>query len=144
MNQPAKKTKVNDHNYRWSNVSPPVFDTSFGGKEFDVPPENFEVLIPLHYFQMFWNKDLNKRIAKQTNLYSVQMLMSLVDLPSYMMYWARKTRYLQITEVMPINRYKKLRQYLYFSDNSRIDDAENENNKLYKIQPVIDHVRNKI
>ena len=56
--------------------------------------------------------------------------MSLVDLPSYMMYWARKTRYLQITEVMPINRYKKLRQYLYFSDNSRIDDAENENNKL--------------
>ena len=43
---------------------------------------------------------------------------------------------------MPINRYKKLRQYLHFSGNSKIDDAENEKNKLYKIQPVIDHVRN--
>ena len=112
LNQPAKKTKVNDHIYRWRNVSPSVFDTSFGGEEFDVPLENFEELTPLSYFQMFWNKDLNKLIAEQTNLNSVQkdgksiattedeikqfisiqMLMSLVDLPSYMMYWARETR----------------------------------------------------
>ena len=44
---------------------------------------------------------------------------------------------------MRINRYKKLRQYLNFSDNSKIDDAENKKSKLYKIQPVIDHMRNK-
>ena len=43
---------------------------------------------------------------------------------------------------MRINRYKKLRQYLHFSDNSKIDDAENKKIKLYKIQPVIDHMRN--
>ena len=62
---------------------------------------------------MFWNKDLNKLIAEQTNLYSVQkdgkiiattedeikqfigiqMLNSHVDLSSYMIYWARETRY---------------------------------------------------
>ena len=72
LNQPAKKTKVNDHNYRWRNVPPPVFDKSFGGEEFDVPPENFEELTPLNYFQMFWNKDLSKLLAEQTNLYSVQ------------------------------------------------------------------------
>ena len=62
---------------------------------------------------MFWNKDLNKLIAQQTNLYSVQkdgksiattedeikqfigiqMLMSPVDLPSYMMYWVRAIWY---------------------------------------------------
>ena len=58
---------------------------------------------------MFWSKDLNKLRAEQTNLYSVQkdgksiattederfidsqMVMSLVDLPSYMIYWARET-----------------------------------------------------
>ena len=159
LNQPAKKTKVNDHN-----VSPPVFDMSFGGEEFDVPPEKFEELTPLNYFPMFWNKDLNKLdlIAKQTNLYStqkdgksrattedeikqfvgIQMLMSLFDLPSYMMYQARETCYPPIVDVMSINRYKKPRQYLHFSDNSKIDDAENKKNKLYKIQPVIDHVRN--
>ena len=48
LNQPANKTKVNDYNYRWHNVFPPVFDTSFGGEEFDVPPENFEELTPLN------------------------------------------------------------------------------------------------
>ena len=43
---------------------------------------------------------------------------------------------------MPITRYTKLRQYLHFSDNSNIDDAENKKKKqLYKIQPAIDHVR---
>ena len=31
---------------------------------------------------------------------------------------------------------------LHFSDNSKIDDVENKKNKLYKIQPVIDHGRN--
>ena len=60
---------------------------------------------------MFWNKDLNKLIAEQTNLYSVQkdgksiattedeikqfidtqMVMLLVDLPLYMIYCARET-----------------------------------------------------
>ena len=81
---------------------------SFGGEEFDVPSEKFEELTPLNYFQMFWNKDLNKLdlIAEQNNMYStqkdgksrattedeikqfvgIQMLMSLFDLPSYMMY----------------------------------------------------------
>ena len=81
---------------------------------------------------MFWNKDLNKLIAEQTNMYSVQkdgksiatiedeikqligiqMFMSLVDLPWYMMYWARETRKLApIADVMPINRYKNFTQY---------------------------------
>ena len=136
---------------------------SFGGEEFDVPSEKFEELTPLNYFQMFWNKDLNKLdlIAEQNNMYStqkdgksrattedeikqfvgIQMLMSLFDLPSYMMYQARETWYPPIVDVMSINSYKKPRQYLHFSDNSKIDDAENKN-KLYKIQPVIDHVRN--
>ena len=162
LNQPAKKTKANDQNYHWRNVSPPVFDTSFGGEEFDVPPENFEELTLLNYFQMFSNKDFNKLIAEQNNLYSIQkdgksiattedeikqvigiqMLMSLVDLPSYMMYWARETWYPPIADFMPINKYKKLGQYSNLRDNSKIDDTENKKNKLYKIEPVTDHVRN--
>ena len=72
LNQPAKKTKINDHNYCWGDVSPPDFDTSFGREEFDVLPENYKGLTPQSYFQIFQNKDLNKLIAKQSNLYSVQ------------------------------------------------------------------------
>ena len=81
-----------------------------------MPPENFEELKPLNYFQMFCNKDLNKLISEHTNLYSVQkdgnsiattdnevkpfisiqMLMLLVDLPSYVMDGARETWYTQL------------------------------------------------
>ena len=60
--------------------------------------------------------------------------MSLVDLPSYMMYCARESLYTPIADVIPINRYKKLRLYLHFSENSKIDDVENKKNKLHKIQ----------
>ena len=116
---------------------------------------------------MFWNKDLNKLIAKQTNLYSVQkdgkiiattedeikqfigiqMLNSHVDLSSYRYIGLGKLgtpprpTLPPIADVMPITRYTKLRQYLHFSDNSNTDDAENKKKQLYKIQPAIDHVR---
>ena len=109
---------------------------------------------------MSWNKDLNKHIAEQTNLYSVQkdeksiatiedeiqqfvgihMLMLLVDLPSYMMYyWVTETWYpnFQRQAYKPV---EKLRQYLHMSDNSKINDAENKKSKLYNIQLVIDHL----
>ena len=60
--------------------------------------------------------------------------MSLVYLPSYIMYWAREFLYTPIADVISINRYKYLRQYLHFSKNSKIDDVESKKNKLYKIQ----------
>ena len=59
-----------------------------------------------------------------------------------MMNWARETWYPRIGHVMPINRYKKRRLYLHFSDDSKIDDVENKKNKLCKTQLVINHVRN--
>ena len=115
LNQPAKKIKVNDANYCWRNIPPCFWYVIWWGRVRSTT-RNFEELTPLNYFQMFWNKDLNKLIAKQTNLYSIQkdeksmativnptiqqfigihMLMLLVDLLSYMMYWVRETRYPQ-------------------------------------------------
>ena len=87
-----------------------------------------------------------KRIADQTNLYEIeqfigmQMLMAIVQLPTYEMYWANDTRYAPIADVMGRNRYKTLRRYLHVNDNSLLDD-EARKNKLFKVQPVIDHVR---
>ena len=43
---------------------------------------------------------------------------------------------------MALNRYKKLRQYLHFNDNWKLDDTENKKIYIYKIQPIIDYVRN--
>ena len=58
------------------------------------------------------------------------------------MYWAVDTRYPPIADVMTRNRYMVLREYLHVSDNSKKDEEGNKDNKLYKIQPVLDHVRN--
>jgi hypothetical protein len=111
---------------------------------------------------MFWDDELTSLPAEQTNLYSVQnlgtsigttsneieqflgmqVLMFVVKLPSYKMYWAAETRYPPIADVMPINRYKKLRQFLHVSDNTLADVGENKGNRLYKVQPVLEHVRN--
>ena len=56
------------------------------------------------------------------------MLMSLVDQPSYMMHLARETRYSPIADVMPFYILAAIVKLM--------------KSKLYKIQPVIDHVRN--
>ena len=42
---------------------------------------------------------------------------------------------------MSIARYKALRENLHVSGNAKCNDPENKDNKLYKIQPVFDHVR---
>ena len=150
----AEATDKNcDHIYRWQTTEPPVINTDFLGNSFSLPPENTDELTPMDYFQFFWKSSLNNLISNQTNLYSVQktgksicttsdeieqligiqMCMSVIKLPSFCMYWAW---------AMSINRYKKLREFLHVNDNSKRDEDDNKNNKLFKIQPVLDHVRN--
>ena len=154
-------TKYSNHNYRWRSIEPPVKDTNLCGPEIPLPPENFDQLTPLNYFQMFWGQDLDQLIADQTNLYStqltaksigvtaneirqmigIQMLMAVVKLPQYDMYWAKESRYPPVADAMSIKRYKELRRFLHVSDNSKKDEPENKGNKLYKIEPVLLHVR---
>ena len=57
------------------------------------------------------------------------------------MYWEKETRIPGISDVMSRNRYQKLRENLHVSDNSQKDLEENKGNKLFKIAPVLDHVR---
>lgn len=42
---------------------------------------------------------------------------------------------------MPLNRYRKLRQFLHANDNSKKDNPENKGNKLYKIEPILKSLR---
>ena len=118
-------------------------------------------MTPLNYFKIFWSDDIINLLVEQTNLYSVQqtgssintnksemeqfigiqMLMSIVSLPAYYMYWAVDTKYSPIADIMSINRYKKMRQYIHCNDNSKRNSKENQDNKLYKIEPVLNMVR---
>lgn len=161
INQKSSNKKQ-EHVFKWQKRKIGEVDTTFKGEQFPPPPEGADVMTPLQYFKLFWNDELTSLISEQTNLYSVQksdksiatskdeiemflgmqMYMSIVRLPSYVMYWSTETRYAPVADVMPIGRYKKLRQYLHVNDNTLAGSEENKNNRLYKIQPVLEHVRN--
>ena len=47
-------------------------------------------------------------------LLGIQIRMALVKMPRYGNYWQAETRYAPVADVMSKNRYKKLRQFLYF------------------------------
>ena len=147
---------------RWRRNKPPTTNNSFLGEEFSLTPDDDDTWTPLNHFQMFWKDDINVLLSEQTNLYSVQrkstslnttsgeieqfiriqMYMSIIDFPAYRMYWALETRHPPIADVMSRNRYQHLREFLHVSDNLQRDNPENTGNKLYKIPPILEHVRN--
>ena len=57
-------------NFRWRKREPPDADSTFYGKEF--PDPLYTEISPCMYFKQFFDDDLIKHIADQTNLYSVQ------------------------------------------------------------------------
>ena len=117
---------------------------------------------PIDYFKMFWTDDITELIANETNLYSVQktgrsikttfhemeqllgmqMLMGVVKMPKYMLYWMAGTRFAPIADLMTRKRYKDLRSNLHLVDNSRKDEPQNKDDRLFKIRPVLEKVRN--
>ena len=163
INNEQKKTNNKQRRtYRWRNREPPVVNDTFSGQAFSLPPESFHELTPMWYFKQFWDEDMMNNLVEQTNLYSVQktgttvettleemeqligiqMKMALVKMPKVDNYWAEETRYPPVADVMSLKRYKKLRQFLHANDNSLKDTNENKGNKLYKVQPILDALRN--
>ena len=71
----------------------------------------------------------------------IQIRMSIVRMTVYRHYWASNTRYAPIADVMSLQRYENLRRFLHFNDNSKRNDPDNKDKKLYKIYPVIDYIR---
>ena len=69
------------------------------------------------------------------------MLMSIVSLPAYYMYWAVDTKYSPIADIMSINRYKKCVNIFIATINRKEAVKKIKKNKLYKIEPVLNVVR---
>ena len=108
---------------------------------------------------MFWDDSITDILVEQTNLQitdrridtnrnekeqflGIHMLMSIINLPCSQLCWANETRYAPVADIISRNRFKKLRQYLRASDNTKKDEGENKTNKIYKVQPILDAVRN--
>lgn len=128
--------------------------------QFSDPPS--EIGSPLTYYKRFVDDEIINNITEQTNLYSVQknsisintncreihqllgihMMMSVVKMPSYSMFWAEKTRYPQVADVMARNRFKMLRSCLHFNNNDKlVPRSDPSYDKLFKIRPFLDKLR---
>ena len=66
------------------------------------------------------------------------MKFGIVSLPSYKCYWSQQLRYSPVADVMSRNRFQLLLENLHFVNNDEID----KNDKLAKIRPIVDIVRN--
>ena len=121
-----------------------------------------ELWTPLRYFEQYFSDDIWNLIAEQTNIRALQdnqkplqtnakeikqfvgahIITGCMKLPRLRMYYRRGLRVPTVT-VIPRDRIFKLRNYLHFVDNLRIINEERESNKLWKVQPILDAVRQK-
>jgi len=75
-------------------------------------------------------------------LLSIFLKMCIVPMPRYSMYWEAETRYSQIASLMSRDRFKKLKAFLHFNDNSKPPGKNDSSyDKLYKIRPLLQMLR---
>ena len=99
-------------------------------------------------------KELHKSIKSKIKTVSIQdikrilgivLYMGIVKLPNHRMYLQDQTRIDLIADAMSVNRFGEIVSVLHFNDNNLIPNGNNNGyNKGYKIQPIIDHFREKI
>uniref|UniRef100_W5N3T8 PiggyBac transposable element-derived protein domain-containing protein n=1 Tax=Lepisosteus oculatus TaxID=7918 RepID=W5N3T8_LEPOC len=83
---------------------------------------------------------INTNISEIKAFIGIKLFMGVVEMPAMEDYWASDTRYDKIADVMPIKRFKCLSRMLHFQNNLVPESRED---RLVKIRPVIDHMRNK-
>ena len=109
---------------------------------------------------MFWDDEICACLAYHANLYSTQqtgkstettrqeietffgMTMTIVKMSQYKMHWSKEFKYDLIASSMTLKRYETLRRFLHASDNNDKNNPENAGDKLFKVRPLLDLVRN--
>ncbi|XP_065662681.1 piggyBac transposable element-derived protein 1-like [Hydra vulgaris] len=115
----------------------------------------------LSYFYRIFPKELFQEIAYQTTLYSMQtnpekpvavkeediisfvacvLYMSVVKLPSTRDYWSSSIGIAHVANIMPVNRFEKLKSIIHFADNNSAD----KDDKLFKIRPLINKMNEQL
>ncbi|XP_065675494.1 piggyBac transposable element-derived protein 3-like [Hydra vulgaris] len=115
----------------------------------------------LSYFYQIFPKELFQEIAYQTTLYSMQtnpenlfavkeedivsfvacvLYMSIVKLTSTRDYWSSSIGIAHVANIMPVNRFEKLKSIIHFADNNSAD----KDDKLFKICPLINKINEQL
>lgn len=73
----------------------------------------------------------------------VYLHMGLMQTTGVLQYWAADTRYDKIAEVFSRNRFLKLKSCLHFVDNLSTPDSVKNSDKIWKIRPWLNSLREK-
>uniref|UniRef100_A0A3Q3SSJ6 PiggyBac transposable element-derived protein domain-containing protein n=1 Tax=Mastacembelus armatus TaxID=205130 RepID=A0A3Q3SSJ6_9TELE len=116
------------------------------------PPDFIDT--PFLYFRRYFDLQIIKHITYQTNLYVTQKdmnttftttedeMMHFVAVMTYMGiaepsiddYWALVTRVPQVASLMPSKRFRLLRRFVHFSDNT---ETSGTTDQFFKIRPLL-------
>ncbi|XP_045445825.1 piggyBac transposable element-derived protein 2-like [Melitaea cinxia] len=127
-----------------------------------LPPNLLELDTPIQFFFYLFPKELISFITEQTNLYIIQKnpnqsfqitdtdiqqfigatyMMSLIQLPRVTSHWNTSIGTPMIQEIMPKQKFEKIRQYIHFNDNSNLPSRNATNgDRLFKIRPIIENL----
>ena len=93
------------------------------------------------YVDNMW---VNTSVDEMRAFFGMNVIMGINNLPGYKLYW-HKDSFLGnagIKQIMPVKRYEKLCQYLHVSDRTNEPNHQGNNDKLYKIWPVLTMTQN--
>ena len=83
--------------------------------------------------------NLDTTPAEIQKFFGMNMLMGNVSLPRIRMFWQPATRIDRVADIMPVNRFFLIRQYIHAV--SAREPPESNKDKFWKIAPVIAAVR---
>ncbi|KAG5860622.1 PiggyBac transposable element-derived protein 3, partial [Gonioctena quinquepunctata] len=131
------------------------------------PTENImssaEVLTPWGYFERYLSDNFFEMRAHYTSQYHLQTkraelnitgreikqffglhaIMGCMKYPRLHMYWNKKFKFPSVANVLPRSRFFLLRNNFHVVHNLSIDEEIKKNNKLWRVQPMVDLIRNR-
>ena len=114
------------------------------------------------FFQRFWDNEIRKYLSEKTNLhlkhetgksiivtedeievlFGIQMTMAIVRMSQHEVHWPPEFLFNKIRSAMTLKRYILVRRFSHANDNTKKTNPENINDKLFKVHPLLDLVRN--
>ncbi|KAF9414210.1 hypothetical protein HW555_007823, partial [Spodoptera exigua] len=113
-----------------------------------IPPVDVHIGIGGAYFRQFFDDNLLDFIVDVTNLYLMQntgksinifleIEMGIVKMPAVEDYWCKDLRFENIASPMIVKRYRCIKRYLHFCDNTNVDTT----NRYHIISVVLEYIR---
>ncbi|XP_049845579.1 piggyBac transposable element-derived protein 3-like [Schistocerca gregaria] len=124
----------------------------------EIPPST-EVFSPLTYFKKIFEPRIIDYVIQQTNLYSkkcdvadafsvnsteieqfigIVFYVSLIAIPGNRRYWNKKCDVKQVSDVITLRKWEKIKRFLHFSDNTQQHSAPD---RLFKVRMVSEMLR---